>query len=74
MIRGKIERLVESKGFGFIKAGKDSYFFHRSAIKNMNWEDLVADFNGARESIPVTFEGEDTPKGLRAEEVNVIEP
>lgn len=62
---GTIKRLMESnKGFGFIASeeiGKD-VFFHFSQLEGSSFEQLqVGD--------PVTFDVQETPKGLQA--VNV---
>ncbi len=52
------------KGFGFIapETGDKDIFFHTSSLVDVNYDDLAV---GAA----VTFETEDSPKGLRA--VNV---
>ena len=61
-LTGKVVRLVEDKGFGFIIAGPDGreYFFHRSA---------AAEFDLLRAGSPVHFVATDAPKGPRAESV-----
>jgi len=62
-MKGTIARLND-KGFGFIRAedGKE-YFFHKSAVKNAEWDSL-------QRGDAVTFEDwDDGPKGLRTEEV-----
>ena len=60
-LTGKVVRLVEDKGFGFI-AGPDGRrdFFHRSA---------AAEFDLLRAGSPVHFVATDAPKGPRAESV-----
>jgi cold shock protein len=64
---GKITRLVEEKGFGFI-AGDDGqdYFFHRSALPEGEPFDQL--LTGAA----VTFDAVHGPKGLRAESVRLV--
>ena len=64
METGTIQRLVRDKGFGFIKTaeGNKEYFFHRSALKNVQFEELS-------EGREVHFEKASGPKGLRAEDV-----
>ena len=64
---GKIERIVEDKGVGFI-AGADGedYVFHRSAL--LEGEPFDQLLQGA----PVTFDTVHEPKGLRAEAVRVV--
>jgi CspA family cold shock protein len=61
-MNGKIARLVKDKGFGFIKAGGSDYFFHRSSVKGVAFEDL-------KEGAEVTFEEAEGAKGPRAEDV-----
>ena len=64
---GKIERIVEEKGLGFI-AGDDGqdYVFHRSAL--LEGEPFDQLLQGA----PVTFDTVHQPKGPRAEAVRVV--
>lgn len=65
-MNGTIRSLQVDKGFGFILAGGIEYFFHRTAVKNLHFDQL-------REGQPVTFNDTTGAKGPRAEEVNVIE-
>lgn len=61
---GTIKRIVLEKGFGFIK-GKDGqeYFFHRSMVSGLRFEQLG-------EGVAVTFEpGPPSDKGKRAASV-----
>lgn len=64
-MNGTIKRLLIDKKCGFIKGrdGKD-YFFHRSALKNIDYEAL-------EEGLDVTFEDSEGTKGPRAEDVYV---
>jgi cold shock CspA family protein len=66
-VTGKIARIVEEKGLGFI-AGEDGedYVFHRSAL--LEGEPFDQLLQGA----PVTFDTVHQPKGLRAEAVRVV--
>ena len=66
-VTGKIERIVDEKGLGFI-AGEDGqdYVFHRSAL--LEGEPFDQLLQGA----PVTFDTVHEPKGLRAEAVRVV--
>jgi cold shock CspA family protein len=66
-VTGKIARIVEEKGLGFI-AGEDGedYVFHRSAL--LEGEPFDQLLQGA----PVTFDTVHEPKGLRAEAVRVV--
>jgi len=61
---GTIARLVKDKSFGFINSGGVDYFFHRSAIRNCEFEDL-------HQGQEVTFEDTEGTKGPRAEEIYV---
>lgn len=64
MATGSIKKVVADRGFGFITAddGKD-YFFHRSGLTaSLDFDRLVG---GEK----VQFELEQSPKGLRAKNV-----
>lgn len=63
-MQGKIVRLMKEKGFGFIRAEEVDYFFHRTALKNIRFDDLV----GGEE---VEFEDSEASKGPRAEDIYV---
>ena len=66
---GKIERIVEEKGVGFIEgADGQDYVFHRSAL--LEGEPFDQLLPGA----PVTFDTVHDPKGLRAEAVRIVKP
>ncbi|OGI60316.1 cold-shock protein [Candidatus Nomurabacteria bacterium RIFCSPHIGHO2_01_FULL_37_25] len=61
---GTIKRLVTDKGFGFI-AGEElpkDLFFHRNSLVDVNFDEL-------REGDAVSFETEESPKGLNATNV-----
>ena len=61
---GTIKKLMTEKGFGFItpeNAGKD-VFFHSNSLVGVQFDEL-------REGDSVSFETEESPKGLNA--VNV---
>lgn len=60
---GVIVRIVRDRGFGFILSNEQEYFFHRSSYAS-------GDFDKLSEQTNVTFEPQQTPKGLRAENVN----
>jgi CspA family cold shock protein len=66
MARGTIAKVVQDRGFGFIRGndGKD-VFFHRSGLVGMTFEDL-------EQGTVVDFEVEKSPKGLRAANVRVV--
>jgi CspA family cold shock protein len=62
---GEILRLHSDKKFGFIKGeDKKDYFFHQSALKNCNFDQL-------QKGQEVTFEDAEGEKGLRAEDIYV---
>jgi cold shock CspA family protein len=64
---GKIERIVEEKGLGYIEGddGKD-YVFHRSALPPSE------PFDQLLQGVAVTFDTVHEPKGLRAEAVRFV--
>ncbi|MFQ5988125.1 MAG: cold-shock protein [Dehalococcoidia bacterium] len=66
-MKGEIKRLIRDRGFGFISAedGKE-IFFHRSALEGI-------DFDALEEGNSVEFNVGRGPKGLRAENVRMIE-
>lgn len=60
---GKIARLVIDKGFGFVEADGQDFFFHHSAVRGAQFADL-------REGQPVRFDASaGAGKGPRAENV-----
>ena len=64
MATGTIKKVVADRGFGFITAddGKD-YFFHRDGLT------ASLDFDRLAGGEKVTFDIEQSPKGLRAKNV-----
>jgi len=63
---GTIKKLVEGKFFGFITSpelGKD-LFFHKNSF--------VGDYDSLAEGDEVSFESEDSPKGLNAVNVTLV--
>jgi len=68
---GVLEKVVSTKGFGFIR-GDDhkEYFLHRSEFKGF-WEDLVNDLN--THPVRLTFTPEKTDKGWRANEASRLD-
>jgi len=64
---GKIERIIEEKGLGFIEGddGED-YVFHRSALP------ASQPFDQLLQGVSVTFDTVHEPKGLRAEAVRIV--
>lgn len=63
-VSGTVVRIIENKGFAFIKDERgEEYFCHRSACAN---------FNDLSMGAAVTFTPSTGPKGLRAEAVTVL--
>lgn len=65
-MKGKIHNVQVERGFGFIEAEDGGrYFFHKSALpRGLPIERLSR-------GMGVTFTLEDSPKGQRAEDINV---
>ena len=64
-MQGIIKKKIDLKGFGFITPegeGKKDLFFHRNSLVGVTFEELA-------EGDAVSFETEESPKGLNA--VNV---
>lgn len=59
MASGKIKKLVQDKGFGFIQtdSGED-VFFHHSSVANRGFDDLAEG-----QQVEYTIEDGDNPKG-----------
>ncbi len=67
MPHGTIARLLIDKGFGFVRDENGvEYFFHRTSVRGTIFELL-------REGQHVEFTPEDTGKGPRAGDVQLIE-
>jgi cold shock protein len=63
MMRGTVNRLKLDRGFGFIRSsGGEDVFFHRSSVTDGSFDTL-------REGQEVTFETENSPRGIRARDV-----
>jgi CspA family cold shock protein len=67
MATGKVKRLVQERGFGFISAddGRE-IFFHRSGVEGTTFEAL-------REGQRVSFDVEKGQKGPRAAHVQAVD-
>jgi len=63
-MNGTIKKLVEDKNFGFISAEglEKDLFFHKNSLVGVEFDEL-------REGDAVSFDTEESPKGLNA--VNV---
>lgn len=61
-LKGKIQKLIWERGFGFISA---EVFFHRSSLRGIN-------FNALEEGNSVEFDLERGPKGFEAVNIRVI--
>ena len=66
MHTGKIKKVVQERGFGFISDtdGRE-VFFHQSSL-------LDAQFASLKEDQKVEFEVENSPKGPRAVKISVV--
>lgn len=66
-MKGKVKKLIQDRGFGFITAEDGTeVFFHRSEL-------VEADFDTMEEGASVEFDLESGPKGPRAVKVKVEE-
>lgn len=65
MPEGKIKKLVQDKGFGFIDGERGDLFFHYTALQGIAIEDL-------KEGQLVRYEEGNGPKGPRAENVECV--
>lgn len=65
-MKGKVIKWVDFKGFGFIKVNgkKDSVFVHHSNLANTSY---------LKKGENVEFEVEDSPKGVYAVNVKLID-
>lgn len=68
MLTGKVDKIVNEKGFGFIRENgrKKRIFFHVSGLQNRY------DFDRLREGDTVEFETEDSEKGPRATNIRIV--
>lgn len=64
MKTGRVSRLIEDKGFGFITAEGIDYFFHHSQC--------ITPFKELKFKDKVQFNIDDSPKGPRAKDVDRI--
>lgn len=73
-MEGIIKKLVDNKGYGFIKDMEGiEYFFHKDDFIG-HWIDLVEDYNlGVEGYIKVTFEKISSKKGPRGSNVRRTE-
>ena len=66
-MKGERKRVIRDRGFGFISAEDgQEIFFHRSALEGI-------DFDALEEGNSVEFNVGRGPKGLRAENIKMIE-
>lgn len=72
-MKGKIVNLLTQKMYGFIESENgQEYFFHKQDL-NGDWNELCMDWKLSTQKINVSFEPKSTPKGPRAENVNLIQ-
>ena len=64
-ISGTVKWFNDNKGFGFIEANGKDYFLHYSAIQSSG-------FKSVPEGASVLFNANKGPKGLQAENVELI--
>ena len=64
MSQGTIKKLTD-KGFGFIEGERGDIFFHSSAVQGTSYDEL-------REGQTVQYNEGTSPKGKRAENVQVL--
>lgn len=70
---GYVARLQVSKAFGFISNGTTDFFFHRDDVGRELWNIIVDKFKDeACDTVNVTFERWNAPKGMRAANIKVI--
>lgn len=78
VLEGRVVRMVQEKGFGFIQVAGDEeeFFFHVSNCYDGAWERILTHYDAAdakRGAGPaVTFEATTTAKGPRAEKVRTL--
>ena len=66
MHKGKINKVVRDRGFGFIDdTDGRQVFFHQSSLVGIGFDDL-------RGEEDVEFEVENSPKGPRAININIV--
>ena len=66
MHKGKINKVVRDRGFGFIDdTDGRQVFFHQSSLVGIGFDALQGEEN-------VEFEVENSPKGPRAINVNIV--
>jgi len=69
MQRGTVKWFSSEKGYGFIEPqdGGDDVFVHRNNLSGMGFDE------GLRDGEEVEYETEQTPKGISAINVDVVE-
>jgi cold shock CspA family protein len=66
MQQGVVRMLNQGRGFGFVRANAEDYFFHMS--------DCVDDFFELQSGDKVSFEGKQTDRGMRATKIKLLNP
>jgi cold shock CspA family protein len=59
ILTGGVTRIVQERGFAFVRSGEQDYFLHHTELQNCS-------FNKLQVGDQVKFEAVETPKGLRA--------
>jgi len=68
MPQGVIERIVPEEGFGFIRDGAQEYFFHRTGLNSVAFEELAP---GSRVDFSVSANEPGDEPGEHPRAVNV---
>ena len=68
MVKGRIKWFSTEKGYGFIapRDGSNDVFVHRNNVNGLGWDE------GLKDGDEVEFEIERTPKGLAAQNVELV--
>ena len=72
MPRGVIQRITPEEGFGFIRAGDQEYFFHRTGLNATDFEELAAGTQ-VEFSVSPHHEGDEPGEHQRAVNVRIAE-
>ncbi len=67
-MRGTIDRIAPEAGFGFITADGEEFFFHRSALNGVEFDELAP---GSEVEFEVASEAEGDEPGEHRRAVNV---
>jgi hypothetical protein len=72
VVQGQVARIIIEKRFGFIRVGRNEYFFHRDDCLG-SWLDIIQKYM-AKQEVNVNCEiQEDNPKGPRVIHITLRE-